>query len=460
MADDRESPGVGTRLPARLLHPGFAFVLVWVAVLATWLLTPDATFQRLTSSQKYASTSSFAFFLVSVAAFAVGTLLAPVMFPRDSVRLRFSDLRPDLVKVLDRGTQLIFAIGAAAAVYVLFAGAQRAGGVSALLDSVQGGAAWGDLAEAYFKPARVALVTVWLHLIVAAAPLSVVTASVTRDRSVRRRQLAILALGFVLALLISFAFAERLVVFAYTVSAAAAWGATRSARGATPLRLLGARRLLGVALVALLLSALWVFSEISRTYLASRDEARPVGVADVEAGTPLAAQTFLAYVTTSANNGMYAVDHVNTHAYIRSSLAAVVSALGWDGSDTAPVVGRGNAAANQVLHELYPYNNPLTTFSMPGEVFMDLGWSGAIVVFWFGAALGVVFARFRRGELWALCAYPLCLVGILDSYRIVFWTSTNMVVPLLGIAWVLGRAYRLARPERRAAEPLATRTAT
>jgi oligosaccharide repeat unit polymerase len=442
-ADGQGAPALS---PSRLLHPGVLFVVLWVAVLATWALTPEATFLRSTSSEKYVSTSAIAFVLLALAAFAVGTVVGPLMFPRTTVRLRVADLRPDVVALLDRGTQLIFAAGAVATLYVLFAGIQRAGGLSALLASIQNGVAWSTLAENYFKPARIALVTVWLHLIVAAAPLSVVTAIVTRERAIRRRQLVILAAGFILALLLSFAFAERLIVFAYVVSAAVAWGATRVARRARPLRLLGARRLVTLALAALVLSGLWVFSEISRTYLATRQTNGPLRVSDIEAGTPLAAQTFLAYVTTSANNGMYAVDHTRSYAYMRASLAALVTTLGWDQNDGAPVVGPGNADAERLLHELYPYNNPLTTFSLPGDAFMDLGWTGAIVVFWFGAGLGALFDRFRSGEFWALLVYPLGVVGILDSYRIAFWTTTNMVVPVLGIALLMGRVYRLAAP--------------
>jgi hypothetical protein len=40
--------------------------------------------------------------------------------------------------------------------------------------------------------------------------------------------------------------------------------------------------------------------------------------------------------------------------------------------------------------------------------------------------------------------YPLCVVGILDSYRVMYWSRTEMVVPTLAIALVMASVYRAA----------------
>lgn len=447
-APPREAAQTVVRRFALLLHPGVLFTLLWTAVLGAWLFTPESTFLRYTSSEKYVSASAIAFFLVALASFSVGTLLGPTMFRSERpARLTLPDLTDAGFKVLARGTELIFVLGAIASLYLIVAGAQRAGGFSALLNAIANGETWSQLATDYFKPAKIALVTVWLHLIVAAAPLAAVTAAATEDRTIRRRQLWILALGFLVALMISFAFAERLIAFGYVVSAAVAWAAARRALNRGGLQGLRGRTLLRFALVGLLMVGFWLSSEISRTYLATRKATGPVGVSDVRAGTPLAAERFLAYVITSTNNGMYAVDHFRARSYFASSLSVVVTSLGWE-SDNAPIVGPGNVETNRLLNELYPQNNPLTTFSLPGLAFMDLGWPGAILLFWFGAGIGAVFARFCHGELWALFVYPLCVVGMLDSYRVMYWSRTHMVVPVLAIGLLMASVYRATASSR------------
>jgi len=425
------------------------FSLLWVVVLAVWWLTPESTFLRDTSSQKYVSLSAIAFFVLALGAFVLGTVLGPAMFRADRpASLTLGELNDTQIRVLARGTTYIFVLGAIASLYVLAAGTQRAGGVTALLSAIENGETWSRLATNYFRPARIALVTVWLHLVVAAAPLSAVTAVVAKDRNTRARALWILALGFVITIVISFAFAERLFAFAYIVSAGVASAAARRTlhQGGPKLR---GRRLLRFVLFGVLIVAFWLTSEISRTYLATRDSSAPVGVGDVSAGTPLAAERFLAYVITSTNNGMYAVDHFKSRSYAFSTLSVAFTTLGWDG-ENAPIVGPGTVETSKLLRELYPFDNPLTTFSLPGDAFMDLGWASAIVLFWFGAGIGVVFTRFRSGELWALFVYPLCVVGILDSYRLMYWSRTEMVVPTLAIVVLMG-SIRRARAQSTAA---------
>jgi hypothetical protein len=255
----------------------------------------------------------------------------------------------------------------------------------------------------------------------------------------------ILVFGLLLSLLISLFFAERLIAFAYVVaSAVAGTAASRARRG--PGSRLARRTKLQLLAVGGLIVAFWVASEFSRTYLATRESTTPVGVTDVGAGTPLAAQRFLAYVITSTNNGMYFVDHLESRQYVYHSMSALFTAVGWD-DEEAPFVGRGNEEHNALLNDLYPDNNPLTTFSLPGTAFSDLGWAGIALLFWIGAAIGAVYARFRRGELWAVLVYALCVVGILDSFRIMYWSRTEMVVPTLAIVLVMTSVYAAARQD-------------
>lgn len=428
-----------------VLHPGSLLMLVWAAVLGIWWLIPDSTFVSLTLSEKHVSRTAIAFFVAAVGAFALGTVAGPTMLRSERpIGLSLRHVPSGATRTLAAGTQWIFAIGVAASLYLVFAGSERAGGFSALLGHILAGGSWSELAEEYFVPARIALVTVWMHLIVAVAPLSAVAAVVASDARTRRRLFGVLGLGLLIALLISFIFAERLIAFAYIVAAAVAWAAASRLTHHGPSHKLNRRARTRLAALAVLIAGLWILGEFSRTYLATRETSRPVGVADVQAGTPLAAQRFLAYVVTSTNNGMVAVDELESRQYAYRTLSAVFTALGWE-DESSPLVGHGNAERRALLHRTYPYGDPLTTFSLPGEVFADLGWAGLGILFWFGALIGFVFSRFERGELWAVCVYPLCLVGILDSFRIMYWGRTEMVVPTLAIAVLMGAVYAAAR---------------
>jgi hypothetical protein len=116
-----------------------------------------------------------------------------------------------------------------------------------------------------------------------------------------------------------------------------------------------------------------------------------------------------------------------------------------------------------MLWQIFPYHTPLTTFSMPGDVFQDLGWIGPALIFWFGVIAGGVYARFRQGELWALLVYPLIVAGILDSYRILYWTRTEMVLPVVVVTLVCLGWYRarreapVASPARAQSTPMSAR---
>jgi hypothetical protein len=84
---------------------------------------------------------------------------------------------------------------------------------------------------------------------------------------------------------------------------------------------------------------------------------------------------------------------------------------------------------------------------------MDLGWGGALILFWCGLLMGAVFDRFCRGELWACLLYPLLFVGLLDSFRIFYWSESRMLAPAALLFLVAAAASRLARRTDRDTRP-------
>lgn len=448
-----EAPRSATRLGVRLLHPAFLFSLVWVVGLGGWLLASPAWFLRVAAAEKHVSASAILFFVLCIGMFLLGVVLGPPLLGSNErpTAIVPGDLSPDEVEVLRRRTYIWFGIGAVCALYLLAAGTLRFGGPSALISFVSSGGSLEELSQQYFEPSRKTGMTVWIHALVAVGPLTTVAAALVRDRAVARRLVGVNVAAFVLAFLISLAFAERLITFGYVVASLVAWVGVRPWSVRERRTTSWARSTLRVALVVALVAGLWIGGEFSRTYLATRQTQAPISAGDVAASVPLAAERFLAYMTTSVNNGMYSVDHSTARSLILNTGSAFVTAAGFDHAG-APLVGPAVAERDDMLWQIFPYHTPLTTFSMPGDVFQDLGWIGAALIFWFGVIAGAVFARFRRGELWALFVYPLIVAGILDSYRILYWTRTEMVLPVVVLTFVCLGWYR-ARREAPVASP-------
>jgi hypothetical protein len=459
-----EIPRSAARLGIRLLHPAFLFGLVWAVGLGGWLLTSPDWFLRVAAAEKHVSASSMFFFTLCIGMFLLGVVLGPPLLraSQRAVAIRPSDLSADEVDVLRRRTYIWFGIGAVCALYLLAAGTLRFGGPSALISFVSSGGSLEELSQQYFEPSRRAGMTVWIHALVAVGPLTTVAAVLVRDRSVARRLVAVNAATFVLVFLNSLAFAERLITFGYVVASAVAWVGVRPWSVRTRSTASWARSASRVALVVALVAGLWIGGEFSRTYLATRQTEAPISASDVLASVPLAAERFLAYMTTSVNNGLYAVDHSSERSLILNTGSAFVTAAGLDHAG-APLVGVGVAERDEMLWQIFPYHTPLTTFSMPGDVFQDLGWIGPALIFWFGVIAGGVYARFRQGELWALLVYPLIVAGILDSYRILYWTRTEMVLPVVVVTLVCLGWYRarreapVASPARAQSTPMSAR---
>ena len=434
------------RVGGRLLHPAALFGAVWSVGLGAWLLASPEWFLEIAAAEKHVSATAMAYFVACLGAFLFGVAIGPALLRADEVpaRVKPSDLTGEDLALLQRRTKIWFAVGGACAIYLLAAGTLRFGGPGALASYLSGGGSLEFLAQNYFEPSRKPGLTVWIHALVAVGPLTTVASALARERSTSRRFAALNVLGLVAVALVSIAFAERLITFGYVVASLVAWIGIRSWSPRAHTSRLGGRVWLRVSLVGFLVVGLWIAGEYSRTYLATRTSEAPVSLGDIAASVPLAAERFLAYVATSLNNGMYAVDNAEERGLILNTASVVVTSSGLE-RPGAPIVGAALEQRDALLWQIFPYHTPLTTFSMPGDVFQDIGWVGPFLIFWFGVAAGCIYARFRRGELWALLIYPLVVAGILDSYRLLYWTRTEMVLPVVVTVLVTMRWYRRAR---------------
>jgi hypothetical protein len=433
--------------PSRLLHPGTIFVVVWVAALLIWALIPSGDFLRLTGTPRFVSLPGLLFFALALGAFVFGCYSGPVLL--GATRPAGNPLswdRGELIGVLRGGATVALAIGLLASAILFYRASELAGGIVSLVGQLLGGVPVSYLSESYFIPARVSGLTTWVHFNTAVAPLATL-GWMLASRNGQRTSLfrwAIL-LAFLNAVLLAVTQSERLGLYEFIVAVALTYLCARSATGEGARQ---SRRIAGVAMLLLgLAAAAWFFTEYGRTFLP-----RYADSIGAPSATGVALDQLIAYVITNLNNGMYAVDHAREFTFPFHTLNGMVTTFGLDTPNT-PIFGTAIIETNRLLTSIYP-EGTFTTFSLPGYAFMELGWGGAVLLYWFGAFVGVVHARFRAGELWAVLIYPLVAVGVIDSFRILYWPQSRLLIAAGVIAIVVSRIPRRVTASRASVMPV------
>jgi hypothetical protein len=332
------------------------------------------------------------------------------------------------------GATVALVVGLLASALLLYQASELAGGIDALVGKVLSGVPMAYLTTDYFIPARITGLTTWVHFNTAVAPLATLGwmlssrngASVTFFRS-------ILVIAFLNAVLIAFTQSERLGLYEFIVAAAVTF---LGARLATHEHARQTRRVVGVAAVIIALAGVaWFTTEYGRTYQPRYGET--IGA---PSSFGVAWDQLITYVVTNLNNGMYAVDHAQVFTFPLYTLNGVLNTFGLDSLGT-PYIGTGIAETGRLIASIYP-TGAFTTFSLPGYAFLELGWGGLILVYWFGAIVGIVYARLRAGELWAILIYPLVVVGVIDSFRTMYWSQSRLLIPVIVIAFVVAQTPR------------------
>ena len=285
-----------------------------------------------------------------------------------------------------------------------------------------------------------------MHLNLAVAPLATIGIIASRARGFSTRPFRrLLVISGAVALVNGLFIQERIAIFEFVIAASVA-GVSYSRLIGRPLSLPRVARR-GVVVLALLLAA-WLIGEYGRTYL-PRYGPGAVNVSAHHASvTQTAFDQLSAYVLSNPNNALYAVDHTPSPSYVYWTMNGAVTTLGLD-QPSAPFFGTTLAEVNREYFELYGSHGPFTTFSLPGYAFLDLSWVGLGLMFWLGVICGVCYARFRAGSSWALFLYPLLFVGIVDSYRILYWTQSRMLVPAVLLVFVARRVGRERLAQRK-----------
>jgi hypothetical protein len=324
--------------------------------------------------------------------------------------------------------------------YVIGSGVMAAGGPFSFARLVLDGTPWSTLTYTYFEPNQLHGFTIWVALLPALAAVTKLGQH-SSTPSLSGRYRLYYWMGLILALVLAAVLSDRLIAYEYLVvggivGAVSRWNLSR------PQPPIGrAVRVIGLVMLVI---GVWSASEYGRTFLPQHGPAAE-GDSTSAAASDVVGDRFVAYVVSNPNNALYAVDSASERTFPFRSVNALFASIGVD----SPIwLGEAEAAEpSRLLEEIYR-SDRLTTYSAPGYLFLDAGWGGIVLFGAFGAAIGATFQRLRRGALWAFLLYPLLFVGVLDSFRILYWPLTRCVVPAIALVLVARSVRRVAPVSR------------
>lgn len=154
--------------------------------------------------------------------------------------------------------------------------------------------------------------------------------------------------------------------------------------------------------------------------------------------------TFLSYPFRTINNGMVIVDHIDQHTYFWRSFRWLYSGFGIERIDPGGLIKAAKEKMYYLEYMGLAYFGA-TNSSMPGYLFVDLGWFALLMFMAVGWFVGFCYMLWRRTALFGWVVLPLLIAPLLDSWRTdILFRSANMVALLcaVGTVKVLSRKLR------------------
>jgi hypothetical protein len=143
---------------------------------------------------------------------------------------------------------------------------------------------------------------------------------------------------------------------------------------------------------------------------------------------------FLSCPFRTVNNGMVIVDHIKNHSYFWRSFRWLYSGFGIESLDPGGFIQKAKDDMYQLDHLGLAYFGA-TNASLPGFLFIDMGWFALFAIFLLGLFVGGFYQLWRKTTLSGWLVTPLLVTPLLDSWRTdIFFRSINMVCLLTAIA--------------------------
>jgi hypothetical protein len=144
--------------------------------------------------------------------------------------------------------------------------------------------------------------------------------------------------------------------------------------------------------------------------------------------------TFLSYPFRTINNGLVVVDHFDDHSYLWRSLRWLYSGFGIERIDPGGYVQAAKKNM-MVLHYMGLAHFGATNASLPGYLFIDMGWFALLMIMFLGVFVGRFYKLWRKTSLLGWVVMPILITPLLDSWRTdILFRSVNMICIFSAIA--------------------------
>lgn len=144
--------------------------------------------------------------------------------------------------------------------------------------------------------------------------------------------------------------------------------------------------------------------------------------------------TFLSYPFRTINNGLVVVDHFEKHSYLWRTFRWLYSGLGIEGIDPGGYIRAVKENMLRLDHLGLSYFGA-TNASLPGYLFIDMGWFALVGALMLGLVVGLFYRLWQNTAFLAWVVTPIMIAPLLDSWRTdIFFKSVNMSCLFTAIA--------------------------
>ena len=140
---------------------------------------------------------------------------------------------------------------------------------------------------------------------------------------------------------------------------------------------------------------------------------------------------FLSYPFRTINNCMVVVDYVERHTYFWRSWRWIYTGLGLEQFDPGGLIASVTAEMEGLQASGLAYFGA-TNISLPGYLFLDMGWFCLLAVMCLGLCIGYTYELWKKTALFGMLVMPLIIIAVADSWRTDIFFRSIIVIGILG----------------------------